>query len=211
MKINIRKAIIAFVILALVPTFYGCQSLMNIADAITNLERIKFKLDGVSNFRLMGIDIANKRSVNDFNLVDAANFADAMLSKTMMADFIVNVAAHNPNDGSGKTTSTVATLTSFDWKLYIDDSEVLAGDIASPIKIPGTGQTTIFPLGVRVDLMRFFGKQNLDNLLTLALALGGAEGSAARLTLDARPTIQTPFGAITYPGRIKIVNTEFRG
>ena len=47
--------------------------------------------------------------------------------------------------------------------------------------------------------------------MNLALALGGKNGSAARVTLKATPTIDTPLGAITYPGEISIIDKEFRG
>jgi len=30
------------------------------------------------------------------------------------------------------------------------------------------------------------------------------------VTLDAQPTVTTPLGPITYPGRITIINREFR-
>ena len=30
------------------------------------------------------------------------------------------------------------------------------------------------------------------------------------VTLDARPTVTTPLGPIAYPGRITIINREFR-
>jgi hypothetical protein len=49
-----------------------------------------------------------------------------------------------------------------------------------------------------------------DEILNLVLAIAGAQGSAARLTLDIRPTIDTPLGELTYPNRIKVFNKEFR-
>lgn len=40
---------------------------------------------------------------------------------------------------------------------------------------------------------------------------GGAQGSANRVTLRARPTISTDFGPISHPGEIDIIDKEFRG
>jgi len=42
------------------------------------------------------------------------------------------------------------------------------------------------------------------------LSIGGASGSPAKLKLDAKPTIRTQFGPISYPGRITIIDKEFR-
>lgn len=47
-------------------------------------------------------------------------------------------------------------------------------------------------------------------VLLLALAIGGRRGNPARLSLDALPTVTTPFGPITYPNRITIGDKEFR-
>ena len=43
------------------------------------------------------------------------------------------------------------------------------------------------------------------------IALGGAQGSASRVTLRACPTISTDFGPISHPGEIDIIDKEFRG
>ncbi len=116
----------------------------------------------------------------------------------------------NPNDGSGGTTRTVSTLTRFDWRLLIDDQPTVSGGIDKPLEIPGTGQTTVIPLRLELDLYEFFGSHGYDDLLNLALALGGRHGDISRVALDALPSVSTPLGDITYPERITIVSKEFR-
>lgn len=203
----IRLASVALLLLFTTAFFHSCETLKQLSNL--NLSKIQFKLDEVNNFRLAGISVDDKKSVKDFSITDGLNLMNAFRSNKFPADFVLNVAAKNPNDGSGKSKSTVATLTSFDWKLYIDNKETIAGNISQPIKIPGTGQTEIIPLSVSLDLYEFFGNQGYDGILNLALALGGVEGSAARLKLDAKPTVSTPIGPIPYPGRITIVDTKF--
>jgi hypothetical protein len=61
-----------------------------------------------------------------------------------------------------------------------------------------------------LDLFEFFGDKRYEDLVALALAIGGRNGSPARLSLDAQPTVSTPLGPIAYPGRLTIVSTEFR-
>lgn len=188
---------------------YSCKQLQQFADTMSSLQRLQFKLNNVSGFRLAGIDVQSKKSVSDFSITDGFNLANAFNKKKFPADFTVNVDAKNPNDGSGKTKSTVATLTSLDWKLYIDDVQTIAGNINKSIEIPGTGQTTTIPLGMSLDLYQFFADKGYDGIVNLALALGGVQGSAARLKLDAQPTVSTPLGPIQYPGRITIIDKNF--
>ncbi len=188
---------------------YSCKQLQSITQTLTRLQKLQFKLENVSNFRLANIDVSNKKSISNFSISDGINLVNAFNKKKLPAEFILNVAAKNPNDGSSQSQSTVATLTSFDWKLYIDDAETINGNINKPIEIPGTGKTSIIPLTMGLDLYEFFGNKGYDGLVNLALAIGGVEGSAARLKLDAQPTVSTPLGPITYPSRITIVDKSF--
>ena len=142
--------------------------------------------------------------------MDGAALAAAFARGQLPASFTVNVAAVNPNDGTGGSPKSAATLTSFAWTLLIDNATTISGDIASPIIIPGAGQESTIPLRMSLDLAKFFRDKGYDHIINLALALGGANSSPSRLTLRARPTIKTDFGPISYPGEIDIVDKEFR-
>ena len=61
-----------------------------------------------------------------------------------------------------------------------------------------------------LDLVKFFKDAGYENIINLALALGGVSGSSARVTLKATPTVDTFLGPITYPGELTIVDKEFR-
>ncbi len=188
----------------------GCNTLKQIQQSMTNLKRCEFKLKDVNNFHVNGIALSNKKSIKDFSITDGLKLTNAYAKKSLPTQFILNVEAKNPNDGTGGTKQSSATLTSFDWTLYIDDVPTVSGNIAKPIVIPGTGQSAIIPLAIGLDLYEFFGKQGYERLLNVALALGGANSSPAKITLDARPTITTPIGPISYPGRIKIVEKSWK-
>jgi len=189
--------------------FTGCSSLSKITQSLTNLQRLQFKLENVNGFNLAGINLSNKSEVSDFSITDGLKLGQAFANKSFPSRFILNVAAKNPNDGTGGSQQMGATLTSFDWQLYIDDVPTISGNIAKPIEIPGVGQSTIIPVAIEIDLFKFFNDKGYDGLLNLALALGGVEGSAARLKLDAKPTVQTSIGPITYPGRITVIDKKF--
>ncbi len=205
------KKITSIMALVLVSMFIftSCTTIKNITQSLTNLKRLQFKLENVNGFNLAGINLSNKSSVSDFSITDGLKLGQAFASKSFPARFVLNVAANNPNDGTGGSKKTGATLTSFDWQLYIDDVPTIRGIINKAIEIPGTGQSTIIPVAIDIDLYKFFQEKGYDSILNLALALGGVNGSAARLKLDAKPTVQTSFGAIQYPGRITIIDKKF--
>ena len=204
---KIRRSSLALVLI--LPAFLSlsCSVLQGIQQAMTNLTRCKFKLDTVSDMTLAGVPLQNKSSIS---AVDGARLVAGLAQNNLPATFTLNVAAVNPNDGTGGTTASAATMTSFAWTLILDSMITVKGDIGSPVTIPGTGQQAIIPLRMNLNLAQFFKDKGYEHIVNLALALGGASGSPARITLRAKPTIQTDLGPITYPGEIDIVNKEFR-
>jgi hypothetical protein len=197
------------ILVSLLP-LQGCATLGEIARTLTNLKRLQFRLEGIVDSSLAGISLAGKSEVGDFSISDGINLLAAFRSKRLPARFLLKVGARNPNDGSGGSTRTTSTLTRFDWRLLIDDRPTISGGIDRPLEIPGTGQSTTIPLRVELDLYEFFGNRGYDDLLDLALALGGKNGDVSRVALDARPSVSTPLGEIAYPEPITIVSREFR-
>lgn len=204
------KIAMFLVIAGMSGVLWSCSALKDLESAITNLSRCQFKLDNVNGFELMGITLSNKKSVSDFSAMDALKLARGFSRSEFPAAFTLNVAARNPNDGTGGTQSATATMTKFAWRLFIDDVETVNGLVTDPITIPGTGQTAMIPMKLQLDLGKFFKDRGYEKVVDLALAIGGVNGSASRLTLRAKPEIQTKFGAIQYPGEIDIVDREFR-
>jgi hypothetical protein len=181
----------------------------SVYQTMVNLSRLKFKLGNVNNLTLSGINISNKKSISDFNAVELLKLTSVITSGKLPASFTLNVEAKNPNDGSGGYPKTDATLKSFPWKLEIDNVETISGNIGIPVSVPGTGDVTNIPLTMNLDLIEFLGNRGLDNLVNLALALGGQQGSSSKLTLYATPTVSSPLGDIKYPGELKIVDQTF--
>ena len=188
----------------------GCAVLDEIAGTFANLKRLKFRLSGISDFTLAGVEIGHISRFENFNISDGMQLLAAFRNRSLPARFLLNVEARNPNDGTGGTPRTVSTLTRFDWRLLVDDQPTISGGIDSPLKIPGTGKISTIPLRLELDLYEFFGQGGYEDLLKLALALGGRDGDISRVALDAQPGVSTPFGEITYPDRITIVSKEFR-
>lgn len=206
-----RKFFVLLAIFAASTLFFqSCKQLKNIADTFTNMQNLKFKLGKVGSFRLAGIDISNKNSISDITTMDILKITQAYKTKKLPAEFILNVDAMNPNNGKNQTKRSDAVITGLDWNLYIDDVKTISGGLASPVSVPGSGETVQIPLSVSLDLYEFFGKNGYDKVVNLAMAIGGAGNNSARLKLDAQPSVRIGNIPLSYPGRITIVNTEFR-
>jgi len=205
-----QRSVVAAVALAGALTFSSCAALTDMASIVANLQRLKFKIGSVRDFKLLGIDLSGKAGIGDFGASDILKIGQSYSSMKLPVEFVMDVLAVNPNDGSGGTTKTSSTLTGLECRLLIDGKPTIMGNIDQPIEIPGTGQESVIPLRLSLDLLEFFSDKRTDDLIGMALAIGGRNGTPARLSLDAQPTVSTPFGPITYPGRVTIISTDFR-
>jgi hypothetical protein len=175
-----------------------------------NLRRLQFKLDGIHDFSLLGIRLAGKSALTDFTAAEGLELVQGFSAKKLPAELTLDILVQNPNDGTGGSTKTTSTLTSLESRLLIDGRPTVYGNIDQPIEVPGTGQATTVPVRMSIDLYEFFGQQGYNEIIGLALAIGGRRGDTTRVSLDAQPRVSTPFGEIVYPGRITIVDKEFR-
>ncbi len=190
-------------------TLSGCSTIKSVGSAVSSLSSVKFKLGTVNNFKINTVSISNISSVKDISVTDALKLTQSVANKQFPVQFTLNVLASNPN-ASTKTTIADAIISNFEWKLFIDDIETIQGNVSSPVKIPAGKATSTIPLTMQLDLYKFFGNKGYENLINLALALGGASGSSSRLKLKAKPTITIAGLPITYPNYITVVDTEFR-
>ena len=156
-----------------------------------------------------GVDISKVSNLNSINPLDLVKLTSAVASGKLPASFTLNLLARNP-EGEGGSKNSSDVIKSVAWRLLIDNTETISGNVAGPLTIPGVGQTSTIPVGINIDLMQFFKNEGLSNLVSLALGIGGKSGSPARLSLKIQPTIDTFLGSITYPGEITVIDKEFR-
>jgi LEA14-like dessication related protein len=207
---NIKKYFLLYFIVLGIAFGYGCSAIKQLSETFTNVQRLQFKLESVSNCSIAGIGINGKSKISDFGVSDAFKLTQAFGAKKFPAEFILNVNAKNPNDGTGGTKATSATITRIQWRLLIDDVPTVEGDITSPITVPGKGQAVTIPVSVSLDLYQFFKNKSYDSIMNLAFAIGGVNGSPSRLKLDIKPSVRTEFGEISYPGRITVIDKEYK-
>jgi hypothetical protein len=181
----------------------------SVYQTMVNLSRLQFKLGDVNGFSVMNIPISNKTSISDFTALDVINITSSVSQGKFPVSFVLNVDARNPNDGSGGYSRTDATLKDLAWTLELDGKKTISGRLDNPVSVPGTGDITVIPLRIDIDLKEFFAERGYQSLINLALALGGAQGSSSKVALYAKPTVSTVLGDISYPGELKIVDTQF--
>jgi len=188
--------------------FTACKTIQDIQNTLTNIKNLQFRLKSIDNFKLAGIGVANKNTLNDFSITDGLKLTQAFSGNRFPAEFVLNVEAKNPNDGTGTNKSSSLALERLRWTLYIDNVRTIDGDITNKIEVPAKGGSTIIPIFINFDLYEFFGNRGYEGIVKLALALGGVKGNTSSIRMEALPVIRTPLGLMEM-GEVTIVDHKF--
>lgn len=175
----------------------GCATLQQFAA----LRHVDFALDRASNVRIAGVAVERFRSWNDLTAADAARLTLAAATGEVPLEMDLYVAATNPAEND-----VTAQLMELDWTLLLENRETISGRLDRAFALP-PGQRVDIPVGIRLDLVEFFG-DNARDLFELALAISGEGGAPKNVALRASPTVDTPIGPIRYPQPITILSRD---
>ncbi|MFA5806223.1 MAG: hypothetical protein WC879_16425 [Melioribacteraceae bacterium] len=192
-------------ILALFSIFSSCS----VYQTISNISRLKYKIYSATDYKIIGITIADKKSLKDFHSIELFKITTGLVRGNLPLTFLLNVEAQNPNDGNGGFARTDLTIASFPWRLYLNEKEIVRGSIAEPVFVPGKGESVIIPIKIEFDVAKAFKEKSVDDILLLLLQVGGINGSTSNLKMIAKPVLGTPFGKLEYPDEITIVDKSF--
>lgn len=192
-------------IAVMVITFAGCS----VIQSFVNLSRLQFKLHGVTSISVAGVPLTGKRTLSDLNVFEIAKVTESFFKGSLPLTFTIDIAALNPNDGKGGYARTDAQLKSLPFRFVVDSRELLKGNIKNPVTIPGTGESSMIPVDLSVDLLQVIKDQGYESLLNLALQVSGVGSGSSNVQLFAKPVVSTVIGDIAYPDEIKIVDATF--
>jgi hypothetical protein len=171
----------------------ACQTL----QLMQNFARCEFRLAQLANITALGINMDNKRSFADFNLLDAGKVVQALAGNQFLLNFVANVEVRNPN-------AEAAGMSRMDWILVVDSKEVLNGTMNQAVNVPANNGTTTMPLSLSIDLKKIFANQGRDETLGLAFDLAKQGNNTSRLMLRVKPYINIAGAEIAYPGYLNI-------
>jgi hypothetical protein len=172
----------------------GCQTLRE----VSNLRKVDFAIDRVSEPTLAGVNLRDVRSYSDLGASDMLRLSAAIADREMPLSFTVHVNARNP-----AANDVNARLTQMNWTLLLQERETISGTFNRETVLR-PGEPTDLPINLELNLVEFFGN-NLRDIVNLALSLRG-EQAATNVKLQVRPTVRTPIGPMTYPGTITVVD-----
>lgn len=187
-------------VLLLAPFFLSCQTLREISE----LRKVDFSIERVTDAYLAGIDLKEVRSYEDLRVAHAAKLGRAVAREELPLRFDLHLGARNPEENL-----VAARLVEMEWTLFIEGRETISGLLEERVVIP-PGEVRSIAVPVSLDLLRFF-QENARDLAELAMGVAGWGGKPTEIMIKASPTVQTSLGPIRYARPITIVRQEVGG
>lgn len=170
--------------------------LLNACKAIAELSAFnhcEFRLYSLTEPRLCGIDVSQKRSWNEFSVGEGAVIAAYMLGSSLPFDVIAHVEIRNP----GTQTAAVEAIK---YRVKVDDVKVAMGSITERVAVPPSGGRVVIPVPVHADLIHLLKSDNTRSLMNLSLNLVNSGRQESRITLKIKPSVRIGSRSVPYPG-----------
>ena len=168
---------------------------------VSNLRKVQFAIDRVSEARLAGVDASRLQSYEDLRSTDVLRLGAALSEGELPFAFTLHLQATNPS-----SNDVNARLTEMDWTLFLQDQETVSGRFEQEVVLP-PGEPTDVAFRIELNLVRFFD-DNLRGLVNLASAVRG-DAPPQTIKLKVQPTVATSLGPVQYPSPITVVSKEF--
>jgi len=195
-----RIALLLCALVLVVCIVEGCSVIRQIQET-KNFTRCEFRLSTVENITLAGINVQRIKSTRDLTLSDGARFARALTQPQLPLNLTLNVEVKNPN-------AETASLNRLEWRLFIDDVDLLNGLVEEKVSVAGNGGISTLPLKISVDLKKALSGRSAEAIGNFALNLAGEGNKPTRLMLRIKPTIDVLGYPVEYPDYFE-VRTEF--
>ncbi len=201
----IKKIIPA--ILIIITFLSGCSMM----DAVKDIGKLKFKLHSVTDVKLCGINLDDKKKISDFDLIDLGVLVSAFANNDFPVEMIINIEAKNNSPELMDSDYDDVKIKTFPWKLYLNDNLTAMGNITKPVSVPGKGRTTLMSIDADFDLLQVFRGMGYKKLARLVLGIGKRDASeSTKIKITAKPTVETILGDYEYPEEIVLIQKDIK-
>ncbi|MER2997725.1 hypothetical protein [Pontibacter populi] len=157
-----------------------------------------YKLQGIEDLRLNGVDVTDKRTPFDFRTAEGDSLLSAFTTNNLSATttLFLEVEMQDPE------VARSMQITNLEWQLLVDGKETLTGNVDEPLNLQdGLNE---LPVVSTVTLAEVEGLQNYEGFSTLTTLIAKGRDVRDRLVFRIKPTIKTPVGNVTLPDYITV-------
>jgi hypothetical protein len=89
-------SVLLFAVLSGLLLMQSCETLDQLTRTLMSLRRLQFKLGGIHDFILLGINLTGKSALSDFSAADGLELVQGFRSKRLPAEFTLDILVQNP-------------------------------------------------------------------------------------------------------------------
>ena len=190
---NYKRITTWLAIVVLLATF-SCKQ----ASDLKAFTEANYKLQGIEELRLNGVDVTDKRTPFDFRTAEGDSLLSAFTTNNLSATttLFLEVEMQDPE------IARSMQITNLEWQLLVDGKETLTGNVDEPLNLQdGLNE---LPVVSTVTLAELEGLQNYEGFSTLTTLIAKGRDVRDRLVFRIKPTIKTPVGNVTLPDYITV-------
>lgn len=164
------------------------------------LRSCKFSVNDIGKIDVSGVDMKEIIQSGKINIINMPSLALGFLDGNvpLTASFVIEIT--NP-------TSNKAGINQFDYKLLINQHEVVEGTIDRQISIPAN-ESSLVPLEFSFDIYKFLADDSIrNNIQNFIQKSENQESKDTHLTIRVKPGILVGNQLIKYPGFIDFEKT----
>ena len=191
-----RNTRLSFWIIALLLTIVGfsCQQ----ASDLKAFTEANYKLQGIEDLRLNGVDVTDKRTPFDFTTSEGDSLLSAFTANNLSATTTLFLEVEMQEPAIARSMQ----ITNLEWQLLVDGKETLTGNVEEPLNLQdGLNELLV---SSTVTLAEVEGLQNYEGFSMLTTLIARGRDVRDRLVFRIKPTIKTPVGNVTLPDYITV-------
>lgn len=165
----------------------GCSSV----KGLKNFANCDFAYKNITNVQLASIDVSHFRNPKDLSYTDFLKLIPIFKNKSIGLNLNANINVTNPNQEDAK-------LEGVDYIIWIDDKEMVAGQMDKNITI-GANQTQVLSLPVSFNLLNVVSFSTLDAVLEFVCGLACDNPDASRVKISLKPYFNVKGKSVKLP------------
>jgi len=158
----------------------SCDILNQASETYNLVKKCKFSLDNVQNVTLAGINLKNINT-SSLTATNVAKLGAALLTKNLPLNMTVNVGIQNP-------TAKPASLNAMDWKVAIDNVDMVSGTTNKKVSVPSKSKTST-PLSFNINTYDVFSKDGISAVKNFVSSFSQKDATSSRVAIKVNPTV----------------------
>ena len=163
-------------------------------SALKNFENCQIEIVGISSLQVSGTDLTPLLQNQSLDLKRLPGLAMGFLTGSLPLNTVLEVQITNP-------TKRIAGVKEFEYKLAVENHELLSGLWNEPIEVP-PGETLVVAVPIKTDVYPFVSDQQVLQKILRFFQEGQAQDPVS-LSLQLKPTLELGNKKVAYPRFIR--------